>query len=137
MPKKRKRVVFTEDKEELPMTPMIDVVFQLLVYFVFTMKPIDVFANLDVNRPSPEDRRAVVELPNLIRISIFPNGFDMNDTPVTLDGMDRMLDRLATLNPNQTIMIMCAALSPHGALVEVLDLCYKHKMTNLSVISTN
>ena len=36
------------------MTPMIDVVFQLLIYFIVTIKPIDVVTNLDVFRPAPD-----------------------------------------------------------------------------------
>ena len=39
---------------ELEMTPMIDVVFQLLIYFIVTIKPIDVVTNLDVFRPAPD-----------------------------------------------------------------------------------
>ena len=39
---------------ELEMTPMIDVVFQLLIYFIVTTKPIDVITNLDVFRPAPD-----------------------------------------------------------------------------------
>ena len=42
---------------ELPMTPMIDVVFQLLIYFIVTIQPVDVLANLDVFRPSPEAKQ--------------------------------------------------------------------------------
>ena len=36
------------------MTPMIDVVFQLLIYFVVTIKPVDVSAHLDVFRPAAD-----------------------------------------------------------------------------------
>ena len=39
---------------ELEMTPMIDVVFQLLIYFIVTTKPVDVITNLDVFRPAPD-----------------------------------------------------------------------------------
>lgn len=134
---KRERRVREAPPEELPMTPMIDVVFQLLIYFIVTIKPIDVFAHLDVSRPAPESRQQNVVLPNLIRIEIFPNGYRMNDTPVGETDLDALIGRLAALNPNQTVLIMCAALSPHERLIKVLDLCAKNKMTNLSVISTN
>ena len=38
---KRKRSAKSEQAAEVPMTPMIDVVFQLLVYFIVTFEPND------------------------------------------------------------------------------------------------
>ena len=58
----RKRKGMDAPEGELEMTPMIDVVFQLLIYFIVTIKPVDVVTNLDVFRPAPEimpHRRAV------------------------------------------------------------------------------
>ncbi len=41
------------DKVELNMTPMIDVVFQLLAFFMFTLKISTVEGNFDIKMPSP------------------------------------------------------------------------------------
>ena len=126
------------DECALPMTPMIDVVFQLLIYFIVTIKPIDVFAHLDVSRPSPEKKQDKMEVPpKLIRINIFYDGYAINDKPVDKTGMDQLLHKLAELDPKQTIMIMCSGASQHERLITVLDLCAKSGLTNLSVVSTN
>lgn len=123
---------------ELNMTAMIDVVFQLLIFFLVTQKPIDTMANLDVSRPSPERKQEQMETPpNMIRIQIYPDGFTMNDRPVQLSQMEGLMARLAGIDRNQTIMIMCTALSKHEDLVRVLDLCAKTGLVNLSVVSTN
>lgn len=123
---------------ELNMTAMIDVVFQLLIFFLVTQKPIDTMANLDVSRPSPEKKQEQMETPpNMIRIQIYPDGFTMNDRPVQLSQMEGLMARLAGIDRNQTIMIMCTALSKHEDLVRVLDLCAKTGLVNLSVVSTN
>jgi biopolymer transport protein ExbD len=123
---------------ELNMTAMIDVVFQLLIFFLVTQKPIDTMANLDVSRPSPESRQEQMQTPpKMIRIQIFPDGFTINDKPVGLADLEQLLARLAGIDRNQTIMIMCSALSRHEDLVRVLDLCAKTGLSNLSVISTN
>jgi len=136
MARKRKRGETPSD--ELPMTPMIDVVFQLLMYFIFSIKPIDVFAELDVSRPSPEKQQQEMQTPpKLIRINIFADGFAINDLPVPPAEMERLLFKLAALDRNQTIMIMASNVSPHEMLIRVLDLCAKAKLTNLSVVSTN
>jgi hypothetical protein len=44
---------------------------------------------------------------------------------------------LASHDPSQTILILCRAESKHRQLVDVLDMCAKLKLTNLSVISSN
>ena len=123
---------------ELPMTPMIDVVFQLLVYFIVTIKPIDVFAHLDVNRPSPEAPQEKMKTPpKLIRISIFEEGFMINDRAVTDEYLAGFIRDMADLDPTQTVLIMCSGYAPHERLIRVLDMCAQYKLTNLSVISTN
>lgn len=123
---------------DLPMTPMIDVVFQLLIYFLVTIHPVDVLANLDVFRPSPEAKQEQPQTPpKMIRITVFEDGFTINDRPVDAPELDRLLSKLASIDQKQTILIMCAALSPHENLVRVLDLCAKSRLVNLSVVSMN
>lgn len=121
---------------ELDMTSMIDVVFQLLVYFVVTIKPIDVSAHLDIFSPSaskpPEN---VTEPPKMIRIEIFPNAIVMNGRAVKLPELTTVLQKLGSFSSTQTVMIMCSAGSKHDQLINVLDRCTRAGLTNLSVVS--
>lgn len=133
-----KRKAKAEDAIEIPMTPMIDVVFQLLIYFLVTFETPDVMAHLDVFRPSPDaPPKEQTEPPSMIRINIFPDGFTVNDRQVSLDALDRLLEKLAGYGTGQTVVITCGSLSKHGDLVSVLDLCAKSGMNNLSVVSGN
>lgn len=126
------------DSGELNMTAMIDVVFQLLIFFLVTQKPIDTMANLDVFRPSPEKKQEQMQTPpKMIRVQIYDNGITINDRPVGLTELEGLLGKLAGIDKNQTIMIMCAAKSKHEDLIRVLDLCAKTGLVNLSVVSTN
>ncbi|MBP7829219.1 MAG: biopolymer transporter ExbD [Kiritimatiellae bacterium] len=134
----RKRKKADMPAADLPMTPMIDVVFQLLIYFLVTIKPLDVIAHMDVFRPSPDPTAKKDEPPpKMIKIVVFPDGFVINEKPVDLPDLDRLLTRLAGIDTKQTIMIMVTAASPHEKLIQVLDLCSKSKLVNLSVVSTN
>jgi biopolymer transport protein ExbD len=136
MPRKRRKSEMPP--ADLPMTPMIDVVFQLLIYFLVTIKPVNVIAHLDVFRPSQELTQEKPDTPpKMIRITIFPDGMTINDRPVQLDELDTLLGKLAALDTNQTILIMCTSLSYHEDLIRVLDLCAKSRLVNLSVVSTN
>ncbi|HBA86145.1 MAG TPA: hypothetical protein DCZ95_18845 [Verrucomicrobia bacterium] len=123
---------------DLPMTPMIDVVFQLLIYFLVTIHPVDVVTHLDVFRPSPEAKKDKPDTPpKMIRVTIFSDGFSINERPVDLAELDKLLVKLAGIDKTQTILIMATALSPHEKLVQVLDMCAKSGLVNLSVVSMN
>jgi biopolymer transport protein ExbD len=61
----------------------------------------------------------------------------VNEREMSLAGMERTLTTLAGIDNNQTVLIKATAHSRHQNLVEVLDLCAKVGMRNLSVVSTN
>lgn len=122
----------------LPLTAMIDVVFQLLVYLIVTAKPKDVIANLDVFRPSPDHRAAPdTTPPKMIRVTIYPDGLTINDKQVSFDDLNGLMGKLAALDKNQTILITCTSKSRHENLIRVLDLCTQNGLKNLSVVSSD
>lgn len=128
-----------EKPEEIPMTPMIDCVFQLLIYFLVTFETPDIIAHLDVYRPTPDaPPKEQQEKPDMLEINIYPgNGFTINGRAVSFPQLAGYVEKLAPLNRKQTVIITCAADSAHGSLVDVLNLCSKNELGNLSVVSGN
>ena len=123
---------------ELEMTPMIDVVFQLLIYFIVTIKPIDVITNLDVFRPAPDKTAKKDEPPpNPFRIGVYQDGYTVNDSPASPEALNISLAKMASIDAGQTIMITVSAFSEHGMLVKALDLCAKNGLRSLSVVSAS
>lgn len=122
---------------ELEMTPMIDVVFQLLVYFIVTIKPIDVITNLDVFRPAPDKAADPDKPPNLNRLGIYKDGYTINDVRATPETLDIALGKIAAHDAGTTIMITVSWASEHGMLVKALDLCAKNGLRSLSVVSAS
>ena len=134
----RKRRGIDAPEGELEMTPMIDVVFQLLIYFIVTIKPVDVVTNLDVFRPAPNPNQPPdTKPPNLLRLGVYQDGYTLNDNPVSLDAMDTALARIARIDAGQTIMVTVSAFSEHGALVRALDRCAKNGLKSLSIVSAS
>jgi len=129
----RKRKLASDPR--LEMTPMIDVVFLLLVFFVVTIKQEDILSRLTAARP---EARAVepreTEL-KLMTIVLHRDGFLLRDRPMTLQALDRQLARYSELNKHAGIVVKCMPDSPHSALVRTLDICRKHGLDNLSVFS--
>jgi biopolymer transport protein ExbD len=124
------------ESPKLDMTPMIDVVFQLLIFFVVTLKQEDILAKLSAARPAPNTDTTVRDNPpELINVIVAPQGFIFNGRPMRLPELDRGIERLAGYSKTAMVIIKCTADSPHAMLIQVLDVCNKHGMTNLSIFS--
>jgi len=134
----KKSKTTTMEGADIEMTPMIDVVFQLLIYFVVTIQPVDVSAHLDVFRPSasapPKDSETP---PKMIQVQIHRHALIMNGRSVDMPSLIRILERLADISKTQTVLIACARDSQHDQLVAILNHCARVGMSNLSVTSMN
>jgi len=76
-----------EEKIELQMTPMIDIVFQLLVFFVLTFKVVAQEADFNIRMPSQATNSVSDVEPQTLKVRLVadPNG---NLSKLTLDGVD-------------------------------------------------
>ena len=59
-----------QENPALDMTPMIDVVFELIIFFVVTIKQEDVFSKLNANRPAPASGQSSNESDTTVTIEI-------------------------------------------------------------------
>ena len=131
-----------QDNPQLDMTPMIDVVFELIIFFVVTIKQEDLFSKLNVNRPAPNpskpeetnDITVNIELGNAKRNN--PNGVIVyNKREVSRQELDKNLAEIASTSKKTPIIIKCQLESPHKVLGDVLDICYKHDLYSVSVFT--
>jgi biopolymer transport protein ExbD len=124
------------ENPQLDMTPMIDVVFELIIFFVVTIKQEDLFSKLNANRPAPNpnkvDQKVVDEQ---IEIQVAANGLIYNGRGVSLGELDRNIKEAARISKKTTVLLQCALDSPHKYLVDALDICSKHGLHNLSIFS--
>ena len=125
-----------EDSFAFDMTPMIDVVFQLLIYFLVTFSTADVLAHLDVSHPSPQaESQKVPRIGTMIRINVLPQGYLLNQRRVSVKELGDLLEQLAIVSKNQTVLVVCADASKQGDLVAVLDACAKSGFSQISIMS--
>ena len=121
---------------KLEMTPMIDVVFQLLIFFIVTLKQEDILSHLDVSRPAPsEQKQNIVEPENIITIMIYRDGYILQGRAITRAQLDKRLTKIAGYSKDVSIVIKCMPDSQHARLITVLDICSKANLQNLSVFS--
>ena len=125
-----------QENPKAEMTPMIDVVFQLMIFFVVTIKQEDIFSKLNANRPAPNTSSAPAEENDTqIKIDIGKGGVVLNGRGMSFPALDASIKKLAANSTKATVIVRCTADSPHGFLVRVLDTCNKYKMYNLSIFS--
>ena len=123
------------EEAKVEMTPMIDVVFQLLIFFVVTLKQEDILAKLMASRPAPDPSAKPDEQPELIDITVHKHGFIFKQRAVSLEGLDRQIERYSRMSKNATVIIRCTSDSKQRYLVQAMDICSKYKMKNLSIFS--
>ncbi len=71
------------DPIEMPMGPMIDMVFLLLVFFMATARAVKPEADLGLSLPGTVEQDAPVDLPDEQRVHILPDGrIVLNDTEI-------------------------------------------------------
>lgn len=129
-----------QDAPALDMTPMIDVVFELIIFFVVTIKQEDLFSKLNANRPAPPSSTSDPVSETTVTIAIGQgmnsNGVIVyNQREIRLSELDRDLKEVAQTSKKTPIIIRCAEMSPHKALIDVLDICYKYGLFSVSIFT--
>ena len=124
-----------QENPKAEMTPMIDVVFQLMIFFVVTIKQEDIYSKLNANRPAPNQSASSESNDTQIKIDIGYSGIIFNGRGVRMAELRSNLKQLSATSKNATVLIRCTMDSPHGRLVDVLDACNQYGMRNLSIFS--
>ncbi len=118
---------------------MIDVVFQLLIFFLFAVKQQDILAALAFVRPAAAPGGSAVELAvQVCNPAQDPERaeFRLKGRAVAFDRLDAHLARIAAHDPGVSVTVRCNADSSHSALVRLLDACAKSKLANVAVFSS-
>ena len=129
-----------QENPQLDMTPMIDVVFELIIFFVVTIQQEDIFTRLNANRPAPSSNSSSSESDTTVTIEI-GRGPDANGTivynkrVVRRSELDQNLREVARTSKKTPIVIKCASESPHKALVDALDICYRNQLYSVSIFT--
>ena len=108
-----------EEKEEIDMTPMLDVVFILLIFFIVTASFVKE-AGIDVNRP--EAATAVKKERANILVAISDKGdIWINKRKVDIRSVQANIERLKAENPQGTVVIQADKKATTDTLIKVMD----------------
>jgi biopolymer transport protein ExbD len=116
---------------EVNMTPLIDMVFILLIFFIVTTSFVKE-TGVDVSRPSA--KTAVKKERANILISITPNGeIWMDKRQVDRRAVRANVERMHAENPEGSVIILADKEAKTGLLIEVMDQARLAGVANVSI----
>ncbi len=129
----RKYSPYREREMEIKMTPMVDIVFLLLVFFVWTASfhiaerdlPVDLTSQLGQGSLSEESPPPEIEFEQIVvRIFSQPGlSWTINDLPMdSWEELQDRLARLATVNRDVSLIIHPETKVPLGNVIDVFDI---------------
>ncbi|SRR5690554_109339 len=130
----RKRIR-EEEEAELDMTPMLDIVFIMLIFFIVTTSFVKE-AGIDVNRP--EASQATTKPSANIFIAIRENGeVWMDRRQVDVERVAANLERLLAEQPTDMVVIQADKDARHGVVVKVMDQIKEAGIAQISIAAEN
>lgn len=121
----------SEDDAQIDLTPMLDMAFILLIFFIVTTSFVKE-AGIDVNRPSAKTAERK-ERGNIL-IAIRPSGEIWIDKKVVdLRAVRATVERLHAENPEGSVVIIADKTSQTGVLVETMDQVRLAGVYNVSI----
>jgi biopolymer transport protein ExbD len=127
----RRRRSKIQDEEEVNLTPMLDVVFILLIFFIVTASFVKE-SGIDINRPAAST--AIRKERGNILVAITPSGQIWIDRrQVDVRAVRANIERLHAENPLGAVVIQADRESKNGLLVEVMDAAKLAGVENISI----
>lgn len=114
-----RKVRVEEEDAGIDMTPMLDIVFIMLIFFIVTTVFVKE-AGIEVNKPAAS--QAVMPKNANIFIAITEDGIVwMDKREIDIDSVRANLDRLMAEQPSDVIIIQADKDAEHGVVMQVMD----------------
>jgi len=118
-----------EEGVELNLTPVIDMVFLLLIFFLVATKYADIERDVRVRPPGSRHARPITAMPEELVINVTRDGrFLVAGRERDPGAIDALLERATKQNPHQAVVIRGDRAAVLNAAVIILDLCEKHNV---------
>jgi biopolymer transport protein ExbD len=126
-----------EDEAEINITPMLDIVFIMLIFFIVTTSFVRE-KGLDISRPQQSDQQQVEEDVGQILVEIDQlSQIMVNKRPVSNQAVRANLERERAQKPKAPLIVASHPDADTNSLVTVLDAANIVGIDNISVATTN
>ena len=121
-----------EDENEINLTPMLDVVFIMLIFFIVTASFIKE-SGIDVNRPDAPVTESKPEDANILVMISANDEIFIDRRLIDPRAVRANIERLHAENPKGSVVIQAAMKSSNKMLVSVMDSSRAAGVYNISI----
>ena len=116
----------------LSLTPLIDIVFLLLIFFLVASRFEEEERELKVTLPAASEAKPLTEKPKELFVNVDEQGgYFVQGKVVNAAELEQILKKVAELNPgNQSVVIRADRKASWEAVSNVMNLCNKANITD-------
>ena len=123
-----------DDEAEINLTPMLDVVFIMLIFFIVTATFIRE-TGLEVNRPDDNQAQVVQEDGAILVIIDSTDDIWIDNRVVDARAVRPNIERMHAEDPDRPVVIQVANASSADTLVTIMDAARQANVFNISIAS--
>ena len=132
----RKRRAANGEDTEVNITPMLDIVFIMLIFFIVTASFVRE-AGLDVNRPDAPMTQSKPEDSNILVLINANDEIWIDRRLIDPRAVRANIERMHAENPEGSVVIQANKSSTNKMLVEVMDASRQAGVYNISIADSN
>ena len=123
-----------EEEAEVSMSPLIDCVFLLLIFFIVSTMTKKQNKDIDISLPVSSSAEKLIPSNQELVIGVDQEKYIFFEGElVSLNGLHAELREIGVLEPDRRIRLDADEKTPLGRVVEILDLCQFNNLTNVGI----
>ncbi|EKA7362493.1 ExbD/TolR family protein [Vibrio parahaemolyticus] len=132
---KRRYSSDSSDETAIDMTPMLDIVFIMLIFFIVTTSFVKE-AGLEVNRPTASSAQTVKKGNIMVAIGAAGDVW-IDKRRIEVDAVRANIERLRAESPDGAVVIQADTEANAGVVVKVMDQIKMAGVESISIAATN
>lgn len=123
-----------EQGPELNLTPMIDIVFLLIIFFMVGTKFAELERTVDLDVPRVSELGQLTDRPTKLIVNVFRDGrVLLGQRPVTMPELTAELEQSVELNPNLSVVVRGDSQGAFQGVASVLTVCSTAGVRDLGI----
>jgi len=125
----------TKTDASLDITPIVDTVFNLLIFFALSLNFI-ITPGIKVNLPDAVTEEIIREREEVIIVMDKNDSIIINSNPVAIDQISSVLTESAQKNKDTLVIIQADQEVSHGKVVRMMDIAKRAGLTQLAIATS-
>ncbi|MCA9004037.1 MAG: biopolymer transporter ExbD [Planctomycetaceae bacterium] len=124
----------TVEEPKLDLTPMIDIVFLLIIFFMVGTQFTEMERQYDIKLPTVTDAKPLTNLPDDIIVNVQQDGaISINGEKKSLTELESLLKTSVQNFPGQSVIIRGDSTGPYQNVMNILEICHRVKIRSVSL----